>query len=220
MAIVDNAFREWIADFKATNPGVADSRAILDTAQYAFAAGRKAQRDIDAARQPVGESVARLVEAVEGECNGLTISRTTAKAILAHVFPTGQVATAYMVDGRVEQGLFFDRAAAETMAAMNAGEVVPLFRSPAQAVDLVPAVIPDTPEVRDILGRPNFWCSPWANVLRMRGDAIPNKAEEEQAAVIRFMLNHYLAHGAAWAEVAGDELDAIRKADSQAVGNK
>lgn len=53
MAIVDNAFREWIADFKAANPGAADSRAILDTAQYAFAAGRKAQREIDAARQPV-----------------------------------------------------------------------------------------------------------------------------------------------------------------------
>lgn len=44
MAIVDNDFREWIADFKAANPGVANSRAILDTAQYAFAAGRKAQR--------------------------------------------------------------------------------------------------------------------------------------------------------------------------------
>lgn len=52
MAIVDNAFREWIADFKAANPSAADSRAILDTAQYAFAAGRKAQREIDAARQP------------------------------------------------------------------------------------------------------------------------------------------------------------------------
>jgi len=62
MAIVDNAFREWIADFKATNPGVADSRAILDTAQYAFAAGRKAQRDIDAARQPVGEPVGYLYD--------------------------------------------------------------------------------------------------------------------------------------------------------------
>lgn len=89
-----------------------------------------------AARQPVGEPVARLVEAVEGECGRLVISTDTAFSILAHVFPTGQVATAYMVDGRVEQGLFFDRAAAETMAAMNAGEVVPLFRSPAQAVDL------------------------------------------------------------------------------------
>ena len=55
----------------------------------------------------------------------------------------------------------------------------------------------------------------------MRGDEIPHKAEEEQAAVIRFMLNHYLANGTTWAETAGDELDAIRKAqkvDSQAVG--
>ena len=93
-----------------------------------------------------------------------------------------------------------------------------LAAPPVQAVNLGPASIPDTPEVRDILGRPNFWCSPWANVLRMRGDAIPRKAEEEQAAVIRFMLNHYLAHGADWAETAGAELDAIRKADSQAVG--
>lgn len=97
---------------------------------------------------------------------------------------------------------------------------IPLYAAPpAQAVDLTPASIPDTPEVRDILGRPNFWCSPWANVLRMRGDAIPRKAEEEQAAVIRFMLNHYLANGADWAETAGAELDAIRKADSQAAGN-
>ncbi len=94
-----------------------------------------------------------------------------------------------------------------------------LAEQPAQAVDLAPAAIPDTPEVRDILGRPNFWCSPWANVLRMRGDEIPHKAEEEQAAVIRFMLNHYLTNGTAWAETAGAELDAIRKADSQAVGN-
>ncbi|MDC7800251.1 hypothetical protein PQS91_10370 [Stenotrophomonas geniculata] len=87
-------------------------------------------------RQPVGEPVARLIEAVEGECDGLVISMETAAAILAHVSPAAYTPAAYMVDGRIEQGLFFDRAAAETMAAMNAGEVVPLFRSPAQAVDL------------------------------------------------------------------------------------
>lgn len=101
----------------------------------------------------------------------------------------------------------------------NCGELRLPDAPPAQAVDLATVTIPDTPEVRDILGRPNFWCSPWANVLRMRGDSIPRKAEEEQAAVIRFMLNHYLANGADWAETAGAELDAIRKADSQAVGN-
>lgn len=90
-------------------------------------------------------------------------------------------------------------------------ECEPLYAAQTeQVVDLAPATIPDTPEVREILGRPNFWCSPWANVLRRRGDVIPCKAEEEQAAVIRFMLNHYLAHGARWAEAAEAELQAIR----------
>lgn len=54
MAIVDSAFREWIEDFKALNPQAAGKDAIIDTAQYAFAAGRKAQRRDDSARQPVG----------------------------------------------------------------------------------------------------------------------------------------------------------------------
>lgn len=89
-----------------------------------------------AARQPVGEPVARLVEAVEGECNGLAISRETAAAILAHVFPAIHAAAAYMVDGRLEQALCFDRQKAENIVTFNAGEVVPLFRWPAQAVDL------------------------------------------------------------------------------------
>lgn len=54
MAIVDKAFREWIADFKELNPGVAESRAVIDTAQYAFAAGRKAQRESSAPNwQPI-----------------------------------------------------------------------------------------------------------------------------------------------------------------------
>ncbi|RUT78709.1 hypothetical protein EOD14_34705, partial [Mesorhizobium sp. M7A.T.Ca.US.000.02.1.1] len=62
MAIVDNAFREWIADFKAINPDFAENRQIIDTAQYAFAAGRKAQRDIDDARQPVGQEPVAVVD--------------------------------------------------------------------------------------------------------------------------------------------------------------
>ena len=33
---------------------------------------------------------------------------------------------AYLVDGRVEQGLFFDKESADTMAFANAGSVVPL----------------------------------------------------------------------------------------------
>lgn len=55
MAIVDSAFREWIEDCKALNPQAAGKDAMIDTAQYAFAAGRKAQRRDDSARQPVGQ---------------------------------------------------------------------------------------------------------------------------------------------------------------------
>ncbi len=47
MAVVDAEFRKWIAEFKLANPSVADNRAILDTAQFAFAAGRAAQREHD-----------------------------------------------------------------------------------------------------------------------------------------------------------------------------
>lgn len=60
MAVVDSAFRQWIADFKALNPQAASKEAIIDTAQYAFAAGRKAQRREDAARQPVGEPLTAI----------------------------------------------------------------------------------------------------------------------------------------------------------------
>ncbi len=48
---------------------------------------------------------------------------------------------------------------------------------------------------RQILGRPNFACHSVANVLRKSGQEIPFKAEEEQAAVIHWLLNIYLEHG-------------------------
>lgn len=149
------------------------------------------------------------------------MSAETLRALLAARQPVGEPVIDYedLVDQAkdlIQCGCSVNGAFDWLLEQLTDGEVL---ASPAQAVDLAPASIPNTPEVRDILGRPNFWCSPWANVLRMRGDEIPNKAEEEQAAVIRFMLNHYLANGTAWAETAGAELDAIRKVDGKAVGN-
>jgi hypothetical protein len=43
-------------------------------------------------------------------------------------------------------------------------------------------------ETRWILGRPNFSCIGFANRLRQLGHEIENKAEDEQAAVIHWML--------------------------------
>ena len=50
-------------------------------------------------------------------------------------------------------------------------------------------------DLRDILGRPNFTCRDFANLLRATGTHIEPKAEHEQAAVILFALNMYLKHG-------------------------
>ena len=46
-----------------------------------------------------------------------------------------------------------------------------------------------------ILGRPNFWCGSIAQGLRACGRDIPKHAEEEQAAVIYFLLEMYEKHG-------------------------
>ena len=53
-------------------------------------------------------------------------------------------------------------------------------------------------ELLEILGRPNFKCAHVAEALRAGGQKIPHRAEDEQAAVILFLLNHYLADQANW----------------------
>ncbi len=67
-------------------------------------------------------------------------------------------------------------------------------------------------ETRWILGRPNFWCAPIAGSLRLRGDDIPPKAEEEQAAAIFWMLQMYEKYGADggdWKKKGDAELNQI-----------
>jgi hypothetical protein len=55
-----------------------------------------------------------------------------------------------------------------------------------------------TPGLEWILGRPNFWCANLAQMLRNEGREIPLKAEAEQAAVIHWMLEFYLADSLNW----------------------
>jgi len=58
----------------------------------------------------------------------------------------------------------------------------------------------------EILGRPSFKCISVAGTLRVGGRIIERRAEAEQAAVIHFMLGHYLAAPEQWMENAGGEL--------------
>jgi hypothetical protein len=63
-----------------------------------------------------------------------------------------------------------------------------------------------------ILGRPNFTCGMIADMLRKDRRDIPKKAEEEQAAVIYWMLELYFLHGENWRAEADKELIRIEKA--------
>jgi NTP pyrophosphatase (non-canonical NTP hydrolase) len=62
----------------------------------------------------------------------------------------------------------------------------------------------------DILGRPNFACTPIAEALRKSGREIKRRSEHEQAAVIHWMLGLLLKHGASWKSFANAELHANR----------
>lgn len=59
-------------------------------------------------------------------------------------------------------------------------------------------------QVKWIFGQPNFTCSGIAQALRNLGKQIDKKSEDEQAAVIHWMLNLYLTHGENWRDVAKD----------------
>jgi hypothetical protein len=65
-------------------------------------------------------------------------------------------------------------------------------------------------DLLEILGRPNFMCSPLAECLRADGVEITRKSECEQAEVIRWMLNLYLLHGAEWRNAANTDLQRIK----------
>lgn len=80
---------------------------------------------------------------------------------------------------------------------------------PAAAGDARPVLPALNNDLADILGRPNFRCADLAELLRADGQEIKRKSEHEQAAVIHFLLGHYLKHGSDWRETAGSALDAI-----------
>lgn len=74
-------------------------------------------------------------------------------------------------------------------------------------------ILPDelNEDVRWILGRPNFACAGIAQLLRANGEAVKNRAEDEQAAAIYWMLKQYEKHGADWRKHAEIELAKLAK---------
>lgn len=71
-----------------------------------------------------------------------------------------------------------------------------------------PTELPLTSDLGFILSRPNFGCQTTAQVLRKMGREIAEKAEDEQAATIHWMLNHYLRDPLNWRKNSLDEFNA------------
>lgn len=69
-----------------------------------------------------------------------------------------------------------------------------------------------TPALREVLGSLCFWCAPIAGALRAAGHDIAKRAEDEQAAVIHWLIPFALEHGDDWREVAQERLNAMRDA--------
>lgn len=150
-----------------------------------------AQPTGDAAGEPVTNN--RIVQHAEG---GLYVHIGTAKAA-----------------GQAKDG-----APIEVYRSMNDGRL--WYRFPHDfekrfTVYAAPKVKPKLPPLNDhmkaILGRMCFQCIHIAKLLRNDGQIIACRAEDEQAAVIYWLLNLYLEFGDAWSVQAGAKLGEIRE---------
>jgi hypothetical protein len=65
-------------------------------------------------------------------------------------------------------------------------------------------------DVHEILGRICIHCARIAQILRLDGKHIAQRAEDEQAATIYYLLGLYVKHGNDWAAKAEEELRCIR----------
>jgi hypothetical protein len=82
----------------------------------------------------------------------------------------------------------------------------------------LPSVLND--DLIFILGHPNFLCAPYATALRGLGQQIPPKAEQEQAAVIHWLLQHYLANPTNWRQAAAADLDKAKQVVAASEGKE
>ena len=71
---------------------------------------------------------------------------------------------------------------------------------------------PMTPELASILGLMCFQCISFAQALRAAGHTIKTSAEDEQAAVLHWMLGHYFRHGDDWRTAAAEDMKRMEAA--------
>jgi hypothetical protein len=138
---------------------------------------------------------------------------TLASASAAENVPAPQEPVAWRIRHRSEPGMFghypwsfTDRIRGGMLAHY---EYEPLYAHHVQTptVREFPAI---TPELASILGFMCFQCIPFAQALRAAGHEIKTRAEDEQAAVLHWMLVHWFRHGEDWREHAQADMERMR----------
>jgi hypothetical protein len=74
---------------------------------------------------------------------------------------------------------------------------------------------PKDPQWEAILSHTCLFCGPVAALLRRAGYNIRTHAEEEQGAVLLWMLSLYRDHGREWREKGQEKLNALKAANQE-----
>ncbi|MEQ6351870.1 hypothetical protein [Ralstonia pseudosolanacearum] len=82
-----------------------------------------------------------------------------------------------------------------------------------QRAGVAELVYPDelSDALRHVLGFPNFRCGPYAHLMRDAGADIQRKAEDEQAAVLHWLVKLVLDYGEKWVDAAAADLKVMRE---------
>jgi hypothetical protein len=119
------------------------------------------------------------------------------------------------IDGRsikVSQEAYSIFIAREAAAKARNVELQQLLTAADERIDALTTPPDLTAELRWIFGLMCFQCIHYAQGLRRLGHSIPEKAEHEQAAVIHWMLCHYLKDPVNWRLNAAAEMKSVAPA--------
>ncbi|MEX3692482.1 hypothetical protein AB3X91_24495 [Paraburkholderia sp. BR14263] len=130
---------------------------------------------------------------IEGNRNPINVNHGAAVGTTLTVKPHEAICTV--------AGVTIFGAADDVAAARAALEATPLPSYPDEL----------TPELREVLGWPNFRCAPVAHLLQAAGYPIPRSSEDEQAHVLHWFTRLALRHGTHWRNAVREEISAIHE---------
>ncbi|MFT0167541.1 hypothetical protein ACLKMY_00735 [Paraburkholderia mimosarum] len=182
----------------------------------AYLKRRQAERQAREAREGLQERVTRLL--IDLHASATLSEQQCAKVLGVDLIAWREIeGNQTPIDGDQGSTLMFDLRPTDatcTVAGVTLFGPADNVRGARAALEAAPLpTYPDeiTPELREVLGWPNFRCGPVAHVFQAAGYDIAERAEDEQAFVLHWFVKLVLRHGADWWSVASDELSSLQE---------